>query len=181
MSAPLFIRRDERSSAWERRSSAGEAWGGVRSTLSLSTLAFASSVLPEWDDGIDFGNPIHEGINFPSLSCAHSHSPHIRPFVHAGALFIQDALFLTTHSRPLPGRRCRNLHLAHLMLVPYVHLTLIVQVLISFFELPAWCATTPECKASLDRGRLTGATQQQQNNKTRTPDGRVRPTPWTSP
>ena len=81
---------------------------------------------------------------------------HLDP-VREAALYIQDAITYSTHTLPRPGELARRLHLAHLFLQPAVRWALLLLVLFTFLELPAWCATDPACKASLRGGTLTGA------------------------
>ena len=81
---------------------------------------------------------------------------HLDP-VHAAAIFIEDALLYTIHTHPCAGELPRTLHLVQLKIRPFVKWALLLLVLMSFFELPPWCAVDPLCVASLSGGQLHGA------------------------
>ena len=77
--------------------------------------------------------------------------------VEEAALYIQDALDYSQHCRPRDEPMARKLHKISLYLQPWIRGALATLVALTFFELPAWCARTPECRASLNNGKLNGA------------------------
>ena len=76
--------------------------------------------------------------------------------IHEAALFVEDALLYTSHSRPLKGTLPRQLHVISLWFGPVVQFAIFVLVAFSFLELPPWCASDVACAATLRDGRLTG-------------------------
>ena len=71
-------------------------------------------------------------------------------------LYILDALEHTVHTHPRDEPGARMAHVAWLFLQPIVGWVLCILALLTFFELPGWCARDPECVASLEDGYLTG-------------------------
>ena len=121
--------------------------------MSVEPSQRASASSSAMGSAFELFTPVGEDIAPDVVREAHKH---LDP-VHEAAMYIQDALAYTTHTHPRPGELARFLHLVQLYMQPLVKWALMALVLATFFELPAWCATDSDCKASLQGGRLTGA------------------------
>ena len=61
------------------------------------------------------------------------------------------------HTHPRPTDFARTMQTLHLHMRPLVLRCLQLLTLLSFFELPPWCAADAACASSLRDGKLTGA------------------------
>ena len=77
--------------------------------------------------------------------------------VQEACLLIHDALLFTSHIHPRRGASARVTHVIAQALEIGIAPVIAFLVLLSFFELPSWCAKKYECKSTLHDGQLTGA------------------------
>ena len=78
------------------------------------------------------------------------------PPVQEACIHIRDAIQQTRHIHPRRGTPARISHIVALAMEPLTKMAVALLMLLTFFDLPCWCARDSNCAATLHDGRLTG-------------------------